>query len=480
MSIRQSLRHALAVALFFAGIASAPARPPNIVLLLADDLGWTSLGCYGNPLHETPNLNRMAREGLRFTDAYAACTVCSPTRASLMTGKYPARLHLTDFIAGQNRPFEKLTIPAWTKYLPTEEDTLAEQLRRAGYRTAHVGKWHLSNTAPVRGHDNAEFLPTGQGFETSTDAPKGTKGYFLPPDFPRPDGTRGGYLTDHLTDEALKVIERHRAEPFFLYLAYHTPHTPIQGRAELITHYEEKLRQHPEIQIRNATYAAMIHSLDQSVGRVIDKVDQLGLAKDTLIVFISDNGGLTQRYGKIDNIADNTPLRRGKGSAYEGGVRVPMIARRPGHVPAASESSTPVSTIDFLPTLLAAAGLEPAAPIDGVSLLPVLLDPSVTRPTRDLFWHYPHYHAGGDAPYSAIRNGDWRLIDFHDDTPDALYNLGTDIGESVNRLESDAAIAKDLRSRLDHWRKQIGAQMPKPNPGYDPDKVDSVAKKQKR
>lgn len=454
-------------------------RPPNIVLLLADDLGWTGVNCVGSDLHETPHIDQLAAAGMMFTDAYSACTVCSPTRASLMTGKYPARLHLTDFIAGQNRPYEKLTIPDWTKFLQLDEVTIAEALRDAGYATAHIGKWHLSPPRPPAGHSADEFQPTGHGFEVSISRPPGTRGYFLSEDFLRRDGSRGGYLTDYLTDEALATIKRVQQKPFFLYLAYHTPHTPIQGKEELVTYYEKKLQEHPDARHRNPTYAAMVHSLDESVGRILETLDELGLSDKTVVWFTSDNGGLTQRYGKIDGIADNHPLRRGKGSAYEGGVRVPMIVRWPGVIPAGSRCSEPVMTIDFYPTALEIAGAsgDPRhnATMDGVSLRPLFRGAQHSLAREALYWHYPHYHAGGDAPYSAVRQDAWRLIDFHDDTPDALYNLQHDLGERKNLAASHPQKLQELQKRLQDWRGSVAAQMPTRNPDYDPDRAGRPA-----
>jgi len=459
-------------------LITAAERPPNIVLLLADDLGWTGVGCYGSDLHETPHIDRLAAAGMRFTSAYAACTVCSPTRASVMTGQYPARLRLTDFIAGQHRPYEKLTIPVWTKYLKPEAVTVAEALKGAGYATAHVGKWHLEARQAVPGHRPDDFQPTRQGFDVSIPKPKGSKGYFLPPDYVRANGERGGYVTDFLTDEAVAWIERVKQRPFFLYLAYHTPHTPIQGKKELVAHYTRKLQALPNARHRNPTYAAMIHSLDESVGRIMAQLQQSGLSKNTLVVFVSDNGGLTQRYGKIDGIADNHPLRRGKGSAYEGGVRVPMVAHWPGIVPAGRSSAEPVMTIDFFPTFIDLAGV-PAGTLefDGISLAG-LLRGGQTKLARDaLYWHYPHYHAGGDAPYSAIRSGAWRLISFHDDTPSALYNLDKDIGEQYNLAQVEHAKFRELKNKLNAWRKRVGAQMPTKNSRYDPARAGKPAKR---
>lgn len=459
-------------------LSLAAEQAPNIVLLLADDLGWTGVGCYGSDLHETPHIDRLAAQGMRFAGAYAACTVCSPTRASIMTGQYPARLHLTDFIAGQHRPYEKLTIPAWTKYLGTEAVTVAEALKQAGYATAHVGKWHLEAKRTVPGYQPSAFLPTAQGFDVSIAKPKGSKGFFLPADFVRTNGQRGGYVTDYLTDKAVAWISRARPGPFFLYLAYHTPHTPIQGKQEFVAYYARKLKSLPNARHRNPAYAAMIHSLDESVGRIMTQLEKSGLSKNTLVVFTSDNGGLTQRYGRIDGIADNHPLRRGKGSAYEGGVRVPMIAHWPGVVPAGRTSTEPVMTIDFFPTFLDLA----RAPVgslafDGISLAGLLRGNQRTLARDALYWHYPHYHAGGDAPYSAIRCGPWRLIDFHDDTPPALYNLDRDIGEQQNLAQTESEKCQELQAKLTAWRKRVGAQMPTKNDRYDPARAGKPVKR---
>ncbi len=484
-------RQIIAVCIAFSGVfpvrlaAVENARQrPNIVFLLADDLGWTGVGCFGSDLHETPNIDRLAAEGMVFTDAYSACTVCSPTRASIMTGKYPARLHLTDFIAGQNRPFEKRTVPEWTKYMKLEEVTVAEALRLGGYATAHVGKWHLKPPQPPAGHSSDQFKPEGHGFDVSIAKPPGTKGYFLREDFQRADGSRGGYLTDYLTDEALAAIQRFQDRPFFLYFAYNTPHTPIQGKEELVAHYERKLQKTPDVRHHNPTYAAMIHSLDESVGRIVDKLDKLELSENTVVLFVSDNGGLTQRYGKIDGIADNHPLRRGKGSAYEGGVRVPMIARWPDVVQPGSRCSEPVMTIDFYPTALEIANISGDAhhnaKVDGVSLLGLLNDAQATLNRDSLYWHYPHYHAGGDAPYSAIRCGDWRLIDFHDDTPPKLYHLRRDLGETTNLAATHPDEFQELRARLHAWRQSVDAQMPMENPNYDPAKAGLPASRNRK
>lgn len=451
-------------------------RPPNIVFLLADDLGWTGLRCFGSDFYETPNLDRLARAGMKFTNAYAACTVCSPTRASIMTGMYPARLHLTDFIAGQNRPFARLQIPDWIKGLDHSHVTLAEALKAAGYRTGQVGKWHLNHA----GRAPDDYGPKTHGFDFQIDKPAGTKGYFLPEDTHSRSGSR--YLTDYLTDHALEFIDDSKDAPFFLYFAYHVPHTPIQGRDDLVEYFRKRIR--PDATHDNPVYAAMVASLDQSVGRVLDHLETLEIADNTLVVFTSDNGGLTQRYGKHDGFTENLPLRRGKGSAYEGGVRVPAIVRWPGVTPAGSVCETPIITTDYYPTLLDIAGAkgdaQHNASVDGVSLTGVLRDPAMDL-ERDLFWHYPHYHAGGDGPYSAIRSsairsGNWRLIEFHESGALELYDLEKDPGEQRNMVSERGDIANDLKDRLDRWREHVGAQMPTPNPDYDPKRAANVSR----
>jgi arylsulfatase A len=441
------------------------AERPNIILLLADDLGWTGLSCFGSDLYETPNLDALAERGVRFTSAYSACTVCSPTRASLMTGRYPARLHLTDFIAGQNRPFAKLKIPNWTKQLNAEEITVAEVLKDAGYRTGHIGKWHLNG----RGAAARGTYPIDQGFDYSYARPANSQGYLLP------EETESGskYLTDALTDKACEFIDQSAGKPFFLYFAYNVPHTPIEGRQDLVDYFQNKVDAGAIHQ--NPIYAAMVASLDMSVGRIVDQLKRNALTDQTLIVFISDNGGLTQRYGKHDGFTDNIPLRRGKGSAFEGGVRVPAIIFWPGVTQANSVCHEPIITNDLFPTCLAAAGVESqdVESSDGRSLQPLLQDVTV-KLDRDLFWHYPHYHAGGDSPYSAIRSGDFRLIEFHEDDSIQLYNLAEDIGEQRDVSLHLPDKTRELRSKLHRWRDEVNAQMPTPNPNYDESRAIQV------
>ena len=438
---------------------------PNIVFLLADDLGWTGLSSFGSDFYETPNLDRLAAQGMKFTDAYAACTVCSPTRASILTGKYPARLRLTDFIAGQNRPWAKLCIPDWKKGLPHEEITLAESLKDLGYRTGLIGKWHLN-----RPNHPEEDAPTNHGFDVVHQSPPGTRGYHL---------KDGGYLTDYLTDRAVDFIAEsttHQA-PFFLYMAYNVPHTPIEGRADLVAAFTKK--RNPKAVHHHPTYAAMVASLDDSVGRILQALEKAGISDNTLVIFTSDNGGLTQRYGKHDDLTENLPLRRGKGSAYEGGVRVPAIIKWPGITTAGTVCQEPIISIDYHPTILAAAGGPLLSGVDGRDLKP-LLDRSARTLDRDLYWHYPHYHAGGDSPYSAIRSGRYRLIEFHEDQSLALVDLAEDLGEQANLSQTRPEVAAALKSKLDAWRQSVGAQMPTPNPNHDPARETEVSREGRR
>lgn len=445
---------------------------PNIVMFLADDLGWTGLGCFGSDLYETPNLDALAASGMKFTDAYSACTVCSPTRASVMTGMYPARLRCTDFIAGQNRPYARLSIPDWTKRLDTKYITVAEALRDAGYRTAHVGKWHLEG----KGDDAMGTDPVSQGFDVSIAKPAGTRGYYLKKGTTSEAGTN--YVTDWLTDKACDFVDASKDAPFFLYFAYHVPHTPIQGRADLVEYFQQKVKS--EATHNNPTYAAMVASLDQSVGRVLQHLAANDLTDNTVIVFTSDNGGLTQRYGKHDGFTENLPLRRGKGSAYEGGVRVPTIVRWPGVTKPGTTCGTPIMTIDYYPTFLDIAGATGDAAhnrlVDGRSLLPLLRDSS-TEFDRSLYWHYPHYHAGGDGPYSAIRSGNHRLIEFHEDERLRLFDLAADIGEQNDLAAQEPDRARAMHSKLQQWRTSLAAQMPTRNPAYDAARASEVGRR---
>ncbi len=433
--------------------AAPAAEKPNFILILVDDMGFTDLGCSGSAYYETPNIDRLATEGMRFTHATSACTVCSPTRAAVLTGKYPARLHVTDWIAGHKRPFAKLRVPDWTQHLPLEENTLAEALRGSGYATGVIGKWHLGG---------AGFEPARQGFEVNIggDHRGQPPSYFSPYNIPSiPDGPKGEYLTDREGAEAEKFIEANRDRPFFLYLPRYAVHTPLQARPELVEKYRAKSK--PGAPHQNPVYAAMIESLDASVGRILGKLEALGIAGRTVVIFSSDNGGLLRS-------TSNPPARAGKGSAYEGGVRVPLLVRWPGAAKPGSTSDAPVMSIDFFPTLLEIAGVAHGA-VDGESIVPVLKGTNSLR-REALFWHYPHYHPGGATPYGAVRAGDWRLVEFYEDARAELYNLKEDPGEEKDLAAAMPEKAAAMRKTLHDWRRSVGAQMPEANPDYDPKK----------
>jgi len=435
---------------------------PNIVFVLIDDMGWTDAACCGSRYYRTPNIDRLAASGMRFTQAYAACAVCSPSRAAIMTGKYPARLHITDWIPGEATPTQsRFRVPDWQQHLPLKEVTLAEALKGLGYRTASIGKWHLGGT---------DYYPEHQGFDLNIAG--GSIGhpasYFWPygapgashrvPGLAESGGSQGEYLTDRLTDEAIRFIESNRERPFFLYLAHYAVHGPLMGKRGLVEEYEQLPGAKGQ---SNAVYAAMIQSVDQSVGRILNCLHELGLSARTIVVFTSDNGGAVH-FGKPP-ATSNLPLRLGKGYAYEGGLRVPLLIRAPGVTRAGSTCDVPVIGNDFFPTLLKLAGAKKSASRtakDGLSLVPLLKGkPRLKR--WDLFWHYPHYWNGKNVtPYSVIRRGDWKLIRFYESDREELYNLADDIGERRDLAAAEPKLRRDLSKRLDSWLKQVGAQMP--------------------
>jgi len=443
--------------------------PPNIVLILADDLGATDLGCYGSDLHETPRIDRISRQSLRFSNALSPAPVCSPTRAALLTGKHPARLGITIWSEGAlTPPTNQPLLPATSEpNLAHAEVTLAEVLQQAGYSTALVGKWHLGDA----GHH-----PETQGFEvniggTHWGAPPT---YFYPYSGPFGNqkelryvpsltpGAEGEYLTDRLTTEALRVIDAFHArqKPFFLYLAHHAPHTPIEAKPALVAKYEAKIPK--GVNHTNAKYAAMVESLDQSVGRVLDHLRIRGLDRNTIFIITSDNGGFLQS-GNGPRITTNAPLRSGKGSLYEGGIRVPLIINWPGVTPVGAVSAEPVVLTDLFPTLCAAAKAPvPAGATDGLDLLPVLRNPAARLPREAIHFHYPHYYPT-TTPVSAIRTRDWKLLEYFEDDHVELYNLAQDPSEKTNLAEKNPAKAKALRDQLHAWRESVGARLPTPN-----------------
>ena len=457
--------------LAFASFCGAETKP-NVVFILVDDLGWTDLSSYGSDLYETPHIDRLAKQGMRFTSAYAACTVCSPTRASIMTGKYPATLHITDWITGHLKPHGKMAIPEWTKFLPPDAYTLADALHDAGYRTAHMGKWHLGETE--------EFWPENQGFDINLGGWKvgqpqrneTARGYFSPYGNPRlDDGPNGEYLTERLANEAATFIEANKDRPFFLNLWLYNVHTPLQAAADKVAKYEAKI--FPDARHRSATYAAMVEHMDDAVGKVMATLEKLDLAKNTIVVFTSDNGGLVDNRGK-DTVTLNAPLRSGKGDAYEGGVRVPLIVRYPGKIPAGTRSSELAISPDFYPTLMTLTGTSPAESVafDGADLSPVLTGSSTSSGRDAVFFHYPHYHTEGATPYSAIRKGQWKLIEFYEGSRVELYDLARDPGESTNLASSAPGKRDELFADLAVWKIRTGAQLPSLNPDYSPELED--------
>jgi len=458
-------------------------RQPNIIFILLDDLGWKDLGCYGSSFYETPYLDRLASQGMRFTDAYASCPVSSPTRASILTGKYPATVGVTNYIPG-NAWGRLMGVPYFHE-LPEGEVTIAQALRDGGYHTYHVGKWHLGKE---------HRWPDKVGFEVNIggcDWGLPHKGYFSPWGMPTlKDGPKGEYLTDRLTDEAIRLMRQAGDEPYFLHLSHYAVHIPIQAPPKLVAKYERKVhdlrldkletfrdgehfpclhkrdeRVRRRLVQSDPTYAAMIENLDTNIGRILDALDRFGQAKDTIVIFTSDNGGLSTAEGSP---TCNAPLSEGKGWMYDGGVREPLIVRWPGAVTPGSSCAVPVTSPDFFPTFLEAAGLPlmPRQHCDGVSLLPVLK--GAGQLDRDaIFWHYPHYSNQGGTPACAVRSGDWKLIEFFEDGRLELYNLRDDIEEVYNLANQHPQRVKQLHQQLVAWRKSIEAKIPKVNPDYE-------------
>jgi arylsulfatase A-like enzyme len=418
----------------------APAKPaPNFVFILADDLGVNDLGAYGRSDHRTPRLDRLAAEGARFSAAYAAQPICSPARAAILTGKAPARLRLTTYLPGRpDCASQKLLHPRMRTELPLEEATLAELLARRGYVSALIGKWHLGGKG---------FLPPAQGFDVYHPGAAVTE----------PTAAEGGKGEYDLTARAEEFIEKHRARPFFLLLAHNSPHVPFSARAGLVERNAGAL---------NPVYAAVIETLDDAVGRLLARLETLGLAEKTLVIFTSDNGGLHVPEATPGFVTHNSPFRAGKGFLHEGGLRVPLIVRWPGKVPAGRVVETPVSQLDWVPTLLEIAGLSVPDGLDGVSIAPLLRGEGRPAP-RALFWHFPHYTNQGGRPAGAVIDGDWKLIEHYEDGRLELHDLRADPGERVDLSAREAERAAALRARLAAWRERAGAEDLVPNPELD-------------
>jgi len=470
-----AIRVLLACVLGFArlnAIAAAKPQLPNVIFILADDLGWKDLGCYGSTFYETPNLDSLAKRGMRFTDAYAACCVCSPTRASILTGKYPARLHLTDWLPGKkDSPELKLNRAPLIDHLPLEQTTFATRLQKQGYKTAFMGKWHLGSK---------EYFPEHHGFDINiAGCGRGSPpSYFSPYGIPTlKDGPPGEYLTDRLTDEAVNFLKAQTNGPFLLYLSHYAVHVPLQAKPEKMEKYKAKAAALPKVEpefarlqggrmrlIQNhAVYASMIESLDESIGRVLKQLDDSGLATNTIVIFTSDNGGLSTAEGSPTS---NYPLKAGKGWAYEGGVREPLLVAWPGQTKPGSVCAEPIISTDYFETILQWANVSSQQPTDGRSLIPLLKGGHPSQ--RALFWHYPHYSNQGGRPYGAIRDGDFKLIEWYEDMRVELYNLRKDISEQLDVSAQMPEKVSELRDKLHAWRKSVDAATPTPNPNYSP------------
>ena len=449
-------------------------KKTNFVFFLVDDMGMMDLGTYGSTFHETPNIDKLAKTGMKFNYGYAACPVCSPTRASIMTGRHPVRVDITDWIPGSsNNKKNKLLHPQDRDNLALKEVTIAEELKSHGYQTFFAGKWHLGN----EGH-----WPTDQGFDFNIGghhrgSPPG--GYYSPWNNPvLKSNKKDEYLTERLTEESTRFLEKRDTDkPFLLYLSYYNIHTPIQAYRKHIDHYQKKAEKFsgntPTVQEHsgqtrmrqdNPALASMVSAVDDSVGTLLAKLDELNLSDNTVIIFFSDNGGLSTK-PKMGP-GSNSPLRAGKGWLYEGGVREPTIIRAPGVTKAGSISNQPIISMDFFPTILKLAGLplRPKLHADGRSLLPELAGNK--GEARPLYWHYPHYHGSTWTPGASIRDGDWKLIKFYDYEKIELYNLKNDPSESKDLLGQKPKIAKDLENKLVVWQKRMKAKLPKPNPDY--------------
>ncbi len=454
-------------------LTAAKSAQPNFVFFLVDDLGWMDLGCYGSTYHETPNIDALAKSGVRFTNAYAASPVCSPTRAAIMTGQYPSRVDITDWIPGRGAKNPKLNTPEDRDNLALSETTLAESFRDKGYQTFYAGKWHLGD----EGH-----FPQDQGFDINKGghhkgSPPG--GYYAPFNNPQLDDKPDDrYLTDRLADESVEFLDqRDTSDPFLLYFAFYTVHTPVQGNDQYDDYFTDKAKSvkgsNKPIRERdgltrprqdNPQYAAMAKSLDDNVGRVLDALKARGLDENTVIIFTSDNGGLST-LAKIGP-SSQLPLRAGKGWCYEGGIRVPLIIRAPGVSQAGLVSDVPAISMDYFPTMLELAGfdLEPNLHKDGESLVKALKGKAIDRDT--LYWHYPHYHGSTWKPGAAIRVGDWKAINFYEYGKTELYNLKDDIGELQDLSKKHPEKLKELMAKLAKIQKKTDAKLPHPNPGY--------------
>ena len=454
-------------AVFFVGSTGSQlmaADRPNIILIFIDDMGWKDVGCYGNDFINTPHIDQLAADGMRFTDSYAAGAVCSPTRCAVQSGQNQARIGITAHIPGHWRPFERVITPLTTMALPLDTVTVAEALKASGYSTGYVGKWHLGN--------GLGFQPDHQGYDFSAVI----NGPHLPGRYrvqspavqkPRP----GQYRTEFEADLCTEFVTKNKDKPFFLMLSPFAVHIPLGAMSAKVDKYRKRAAD-TKRELPHPVYAAMVEHCDDMVGRIVNTVEKAGLTKKTMIVFTSDNGGLYRRYDyqeeADDNVSSQAPLKGEKGSLHEGGVRVPLIVKYPPAVKPGTICSEPTISYDFYPTFvdLADGNLPVGQTIDGLSLKPLLADSAARLARNALHWHYPHYHH--DRPASSIRERDWKLIEYLDGTGDVeIYNLAEDLGETKNLVKQRAVRVADLKKKLHQWRQQVTARMPYPNPHYD-------------
>lgn len=419
--------------------SAVAAERPNVVLIFADDLGINDLHCYGREDHATPNLDRLATEGARFTSAYCSLSICSASRAGLITGKSPARLHITTFLPGRpDARTQKLLHPVIPQQLALEETTLAERLKLLGYTTGCIGKWHLGGKG---------FLPTDQGFDEYVETPANTD----------PSETEGGKGEYAITSKAIDFVARHKSEPFFLYVPHNNPHVVLTAKPELVEKHKEAF---------NPVYAAMIETLDDSVGQILTALREQGLEDNTIVIFTADNGGLHVVETPNTPATHNTPFRAGKGYLYEGGLRIPAIIRWPGKI-APQVIDWPMVNLDWLPTLVEFCGGKAPADIDGASIAGPLLGTSNAPAGRTFFFHFPHYTNQGGRPAGAVREGNWKLVSHYDTGRMELFDLSADRGEQNDIAAQQVDRVQDMHERLGAWRKQIGAQENALNPDYD-------------
>lgn len=475
------MRYLVTTILFFTcglSVLTAQGKQPNIIFILADDLGYTDVACFGSKFYETSNIDRLAAGGIRFTSGYTCGPNCQPTRAALMSGQYGPRtgvytvggINRFDWQSRPLRPVDNVT------ELPLEKITIADTLKKAGYATGMFGKWHLGNNAKhhpsQRGFDEA-IASSGVHFNFKTDPPT---------DYPK-----GQYLADFLTDRAVDFIERHRDQPFFLYLPHFGVHSPHEAKKDLVAKFKDKT---PVDGHKDPAYAAMIASVDESVGRIVATLDKLGLTENTLVIFSSDNGGVGgyEHAGlNKDGITDNAPLKGGKGMLYEGGVRVPYIFRWKGKIAAGMKNTTPINSVDLYPTLAEIAGAERPNDytLDGTSYAPLLAGEKTKLERNDIFWHFPGYLGAGPEqwrtkPGGSVRSGDWKLIEYFEDGKQELYNLKDDIGEELNLAAENTGKVKELHDKLVAWREKVGAKMPTPNTDVNSDTKQKPRKKKAR